>query len=113
MKMQQNLLSLVAASLLSSTVLAQDIKLPCDDVVDKALAETAPAEVKSITAFTPAKTLTRVDPKYPVSAARKGHEGWVKMSYVIDEQGNVQDPIVEDHGGNKAFKQKALTALKK
>jgi TonB family protein len=60
-----------------------------------------------------AKPLSRIEPKYPLSAARSGQEGWVKVSFVIDEKGNVVDPLVQDSSGIKSFEKEALRAMKK
>tara|TARA_A200000113_G_scaffold37522_2_gene30676 strand:+ start:119 stop:1216 length:1098 start_codon:yes stop_codon:yes gene_type:complete len=95
------------------SAVAQELSIPCDEVEEKALAEAKDDEVKRISAFTPAAPLERVDPKYPSSAARKGREGWVRLSYVIDEEGRVKDPVVEDFFGSPSFKKSALSAVKK
>ncbi|MGK0370123.1 MAG: TonB family protein [Glaciecola sp.] len=95
-----------------ATIIAQEIKLPCDIVEDEVLDQTPADRVELITAFNPAKTIDRVDPNYPRQAARAGAEGWVQMSYVIDIDGNVQDPVVEDFGGHYTFKRSALRAIK-
>ncbi|WP_052010063.1 MULTISPECIES: energy transducer TonB [unclassified Alteromonas] len=92
---------------------AQELSLPCDEKEAQVLAEKRDNEVKRITAFQPAKPKRRVDPQYPISAARQGKEGWVKMSFIIDEEGNVNDPVVNDFGGHKDFKFKALRAIKR
>jgi len=108
--------SLTLAAFLSfgvvGSAVAQELSIPCDEVEEKALAEAKDDEVKRISAFTPAAPLERVDPKYPSSAARKGREGWVRLSYVIDEQGRVKDPVVEDFFGSPSFKKSALSAVK-
>ena len=96
----------------SSHVNAQELSLPCDEVEEKVKAATAADEVKRITAFQPAKVIERQAPDYPIEAARRGQEGWVKMSYVIDEEGHVQDPVISDYSGSRAFKRKALSAIK-
>ena len=92
---KRNSLSLTLAAFLSfgvvGSAVAQELSIPCDEVEEKALAEAKDDEVKRISAFTPAAPLERVDPKYPSSAARKGREGWVRLSYVIDEEGRVKD----------------------
>lgn len=109
--------SLTLAAFLSfgvvGSAVAQELSIPCDEVEEKALAEAKDDEVKRISAFTPAAPMERVDPKYPSSAARKGREGWVRLSYVIDEQGRVKDPVVEDFFGSPSFKKSALSAVKK
>ena len=87
--------------------------LPCEELENAVLEQTPDDIVQRITAFTPAKVLDRIHPKYPPIAARIGAEGWVQMSYVIDTEGNVVDPVIEDFGGNKRFKASALRAIKR
>lgn len=98
---------------LPALLFAQEIMLPCDEVEQEALEQVGEHEVKLITSIEPAEPILRVDPKYPTRAAMRGGEGWVKISYVVDVEGNVQDPIVNDFGGHKDFKQAAIKALKK
>ena len=72
-----------------------------------------PTQAKVIDTVINAKPIKRVPPKYPKHAARNGQEGWVKLSFVIDQQGNVLDPIVEDSSGIKSLEKAARIALKK
>lgn len=60
-----------------------------------------------------AERLKTVDPKFPSSSARKRQEGWVKISFVVTEEGDVVDPIVQDSSGLPAFERAALSAVKK
>lgn len=60
-----------------------------------------------------AQPVKRVDPEYPVSSARKGQEGWVAVSFVINEDGEVEDPVVQDSSGLKAFEKATLQAVKR
>lgn len=60
-----------------------------------------------------AEPLTRVSPKYPVSAARQRKEGWVQVSFVVDEQGDVIDPVIHDSSGVHGFEKASLNAIKK
>ncbi len=113
MKAFKTLLLCSISTLVCGAVLAQEREFPCDDVTEQAAVQIPQNEVESLAAFVPAKTLERVNPRYPEAAARNGQEGWVKMSYVIDENGNVQDPIIDDYAGHRAFKKQALRALKK
>ncbi|MFT5840386.1 MAG: TonB family protein [Flavobacteriales bacterium] len=59
-----------------------------------------------------AKSVKRVAPKYPTNAAKNGQEGWVQLSFVIDQQGNVLDPIVEDSSGVKSLEKAVRIAIK-
>lgn len=92
---------------------AQEVLLPCDEITEEVLAETPENAVKLVTEFQAAEPISRFSLKYPEAAAKKGAEGWVQMSYVIDKEGNVQDPLVEDFGGHRAFKKEALRGLKR
>jgi TonB family protein len=56
--------------------------------------------------------ISKVTPKYPVSAARNKQEGWVRVSYVIKEDGSVELPIIEDSSGIESFEKAAIKALK-
>ena len=114
---KQKTLSLALFILLTtaytSIAVAQELSIPCDEVEEKALAEAKANEVARISAFKPATPLERVNPRYPSLAVRRGREGWVRLSYVIDEEGRVKDPVVEDFFGSPSFKRSALSAVKK
>jgi len=57
------------------------------------------------------KPISRVQPKYPINAARRGQEGWVVMSFVVDTQGKVNSTIVEDSSNGKVFNKAAKKAI--
>ena len=61
---------------------------------------------------TGATPIVRIDPKYPVDAARDGKEGWVEMSFSIDKAGNVIDAKVINAEPRRLFNREALRALK-
>lgn len=104
-----------ASAMFVQSVFAQQIPeqsmLPCDEAEQDAIAQATPDEIKRINAFTPAQIVARKNPRYPTSAARESKEGWVKVSYVIDEEGKVKDPIIEDYTGDSAFKRAAMNAI--
>ncbi|WP_137165954.1 energy transducer TonB [Salinimonas lutimaris] len=56
--------------------------------------------------------LYRLDPKYPVSLAKRGREGSATLSYVINKNGVVTDIQVEDDSHGKAFADESVKALK-
>jgi TonB family protein len=60
-----------------------------------------------------AKPIERIAPKFPINAARSGQEGWAKVSFVIDKEGNVVDPIIQDSSGLSSFEKETLKAVKK
>lgn len=65
--------------------------------------------IATIVSATP---IERVNPYYPRSAAKKGQEGWSRISFVIDKEGNVIDPVVMDSSGLKVFDKAALDTAK-
>ena len=52
-------------------------------------------------------------PKYPTQAARDGKEGWVQLSFTIDELGGVTDVEVIDAEPKRIFDREAKRALRK
>jgi TonB family protein len=57
--------------------------------------------------------IKRIEPKYPVSAARQSREGWAIFSFVINEEGSVEDIILKDSSGSKDITKAAKKAIKK
>jgi protein TonB len=60
-----------------------------------------------------ATPIVRIDPKYPVEAARDGREGWVKLQFTINEVGGVEDIIVLEAEPKRLFDREARRALAK
>jgi protein TonB len=60
-----------------------------------------------------ATPLVRIEPKYPIQAARDGKEGWVKLSFTINEIGGVEDVKVIDAQPKRIFDKEAKRALRK
>lgn len=58
-----------------------------------------------------AKAIKRNLPRYPVSYARKGREGWVQLSFVIGKDGKPFDVLVIDSEGGKRFESSAVKAV--
>ncbi len=57
--------------------------------------------------------LVRIPPRYPMRAARRKIEGWVKVEFTITEDGTVADPVVVDAQPLNIFDRAALTAIKR
>ncbi|WP_337878660.1 energy transducer TonB [Rheinheimera sp.] len=55
--------------------------------------------------------LVRIEPKYPVQAARDGIQGWVKLSYSIDSAGQVTNVQVLEAEPKRVFEREAIRAL--
>lgn len=60
-----------------------------------------------------ATPIVRIDPKYPPQAARDGKEGWVRLSFTINELGGVEDVKVLDAEPKRIFDREARRALLK
>lgn len=60
-----------------------------------------------------ATPIVRIDPKYPPEAARDGREGWVELSFTINEVGGVEDVDVLEADPKRIFDREAKRALRK
>lgn len=57
--------------------------------------------------------LVRVSPQYPREAARKGIEGYVRVSFTVLEDGSVTDVVVIDSNPPRMFDREAVRAILK
>lgn len=55
--------------------------------------------------------IVRVPPSYPQVAASKGIEGWVRLSFTINDVGGVEDVTVLDSSPKRVFDKAAKRAL--
>ncbi len=60
-----------------------------------------------------ATPIVRIEPKYPMTAQRNGTEGWVKLSFSINEVGGVEDVTVIEAQPKRVFDRAAKRALKR
>ena len=60
-----------------------------------------------------ATPIVRIEPKYPIQAARDGKEGWVRLSFTINEIGGVEDVTVIEAQPKRIFDKEAKRALRK
>ncbi|WP_412971401.1 energy transducer TonB [Glaciecola sp. MF2-115] len=68
---------------------------------------------KQLSSYKEAEVKTKVPPKYPISAARKGYEGWASYSFSVDSEGSVKDIELVDSSGLRAFELEGKIALKR
>jgi TonB family protein len=66
------------------------------------------AEAETFMSTTP---VSRSNPNYPTRALEHGNEGWVMLSFVVSEKGEVEQPMIEDSSGVEAFESAALEAV--
>ena len=57
--------------------------------------------------------IVTIEPKYPSIAARDGIEGWVQLSFTVNEVGGVEDIQVIDSNPQRIFDREARKALAK
>lgn len=55
----------------------------------------------------------RVNPKYPVAAARSSREGWASFSFIIEKDGSVSNVITKETSGSKDITLAAKNAVAK
>ena len=60
-----------------------------------------------------ATPIVRIEPKYPISAARDGKEGWVELSFNINKVGGVEEVQVIKAEPKRIFDKEAKRALRK
>lgn len=70
----------------------------------------APQAVEMET-FVPTTPLVRSNPSYPTRAIQHSNEGWVMLSFVVTETGEVEEPMIEDSSGVEGFELAALEAV--
>lgn len=56
--------------------------------------------------------IERVPPRYPRDVAMRGQEGWAAYSFIIEKDGSVSSPILEDSSGNRDIERSAKRAIK-
>lgn len=60
-----------------------------------------------------ARPIVRIAPQYPIAAAREGIEGWVILSFSINETGGIEDVEVLEAEPKRVFNREAMRALRK
>ncbi|WP_181902132.1 energy transducer TonB [Thalassotalea euphylliae] len=75
-------------------------------------ASTNPILSTEITQIIDAKPKFRVPPKFPVNEAKKGVDGWVRLSFIVEPDGTTSNVVILESTGRKGFERAALKALK-
>jgi len=103
------MLSKIAASLMSCSLAIGLVDTSfASDVEDK---DNGEKNSMSVVDFSRATPIKRSSPKFPLAALRNLNEGWVIMSYSVDEEGNPKAPVVVDSAGHPSFERAARSAL--
>jgi TonB family protein len=76
--------------------------------VEEVAQEAAQPEASADVEVTP---VSRVNPEYPSGPLAQGREGWVELSFVISETGDVIEPMIEQSSGGEPFERAALRAV--
>lgn len=53
----------------------------------------------------------REEAHFPMSMRRKARDGWVMLSFVVDKEGKVSEPVVIDSSGERAYEKSAMDAI--
>ncbi|GHE83826.1 energy transducer TonB [Thalassotalea profundi] len=72
----------------------------------------AKQSVKHISTYKAPEPIERINPKYPINAAREQREGWTKMSFVVEKDGSVSNAVVIESSGSSDFDKQSLKAVK-
>ncbi len=89
---------------------AVSFNMPQVTLSNSALGLAAPSLAVQDAEATP---IVRIEPKYPLKAEREGREGWVELSFTIDEVGGVTDIKIIAAEPRRMFDKAAKNALKK
>lgn len=89
--------------------------------VDTAFTFTSPLNIGEIKHAPPilspqdteATAIVRSEPKYPITAARQGIEGWVQLHFTIAPNGQVTHATVVNAQPKRIFNKQALRAIKR
>ncbi|WP_404358786.1 energy transducer TonB [Methylotuvimicrobium sp. KM1] len=71
------------------------------------------AAVGTGTITTDVTPLVRIPPRYPMRAASRRIEGWVKVEFTITKTGEVSDAVVVESHPSNIFNREALAAVKR
>lgn len=66
-----------------------------------------------LTTVVDAKAIKKVQPKYPISEAKAGREGWVRLSFIVEPDGTTSNLVVEESSGSRKFEKETINAVKK
>jgi len=84
--------------------------LPLVFIINNLTAEELSKHLTTIVDPTP---IERINPKYPINAAKNKREGWAKLSFVISKEGDVSDVLVIETSGSADFAKEARKAVLK
>ena len=56
--------------------------------------------------------IKRINPKYPLNAAKQGRSGWARFSFIIEADGSVSNIVKIDSSGSRDFERESIKAIK-
>lgn len=58
-----------------------------------------------------AKPIDRSPPRYPAHELRRNQQGWVVLNYIVTDDGQVIEPVIEESSGSPAFERAAIQTV--
>src|SRR6185295_19703517 len=69
------------------------------------------AEKRALPGFVPATVVTRAAPEFPENELNEESEGWVRLTFTVDAEGETKDIVVLDQVGSPAMAKAARVAV--
>jgi len=79
----------------------------------RSLAKQLALRNEALSKIVPIKIKKQVQPVYPRGAQKRGEEGWVKVGFTVDGNGDTSNVKVLDAAPKNVFDKAAITAVKK
>ena len=71
------------------------------------------SEPVALELYSPPRSVSRATPTYPRVALRNNREGWVRLDFMVDADGDPYEVAVTESVGHDSFHQAAIRALEK
>lgn len=89
---------------------ADEPATPTDSTPAGPAADSAAVELEL---YSPPRSVSRATPTYPAAALRKNREGWVRLDFMVDTNGEPYEIVVTESVGDEKFHDAAIRALEK
>lgn len=73
----------------------------------------ADSDAVALELYSPPRSVSRATPSYPRIAVRNNKEGWVRLDFMVDTNGDPYEIVVTESVGDEVFHDAAIRALEK